>query len=305
MRPNLTDHRMTGVREPHNFRVTTNSDGFRTSVDKVAEPGRMRIALMGDSTVFGWGVENDEGIAEVAHSVLQDAGLSSIEVVNFGQPGYSTGMVSWLFNEAVAAYKPDLTIVFISMHDFNRTLMSDVERIHGAATVKATVRSVLVQHVTLYEVLRRQIYPLASHAQLLPHQSSNEARVERVSDAERTVILDGMRAQAAEWGGDVAVGFLPFYADLQRGSTSAQSHSGAASLHIRRRPGMDSLEAWSAAADRPVFDLRACCAGGASERTFPFDHGHLNALGNREVGQALAEAISQHLGLQAHIDDGG
>ena len=68
---------------------------------------------------------------------------------------------------------------------------------------------------------------------------------------------------------------------------------------------MDSLEAWSAAADRPVFDLRACCAGGASERTFPFDHGHLNALGNREVGQALAEAISQHLGLQAHIDDGG
>tara|TARA_B100000575_G_scaffold276376_1_gene261763 strand:- start:248 stop:1276 length:1029 start_codon:yes stop_codon:yes gene_type:complete len=294
MTPNLRAHRMTGMREPHNFAISTNEDGFRTRASPARSAERTRVVIMGDSTVFGWGVEDTEGIAETAETALAARGIHSIEVLNFGQPGYSTGMAGWLFEEAVAAYEPDLTIVFVSMHDFNRSLISDVERVHGAASLTASVRSMLVQHVALYEVLRRQLFPLADKAQILPHEASSEARVERVSSAERVQVLNRMRTIAAKWGGDIAMGFLPFYADF-----SAQASAGTT------RPGLAEAALWSSTHDRPLFDLRRCCSGSPDERTFPFDHGHLNALGNREVGEALADSLAAHLVSQGEGDAGG
>jgi lysophospholipase L1-like esterase len=285
MTPNLRGHLMQGMREPHNFQVTTNGDGFRTSAPKTGEDGQIRVALMGDSTVFGWGVEDDESIASVAESSLQALGFTNLHVLNMGQPGYSTGMAGWLFKGVVAEYTPDLTIVFISMHDFNRTLLSDVERVYGPQGLSARIRSFLVKHVSLYELLRRKIYPLADRAQLLPNQKTSEARVERVSDKERALVLDQMNAVASQWGGRVAVGFLPFFSDLSEGGAT----------HASTRLGMVQASEWSATTGQTLYDLRHCCGPGAAERTFPFDHGHLNALGNREVGVALAEDLREHL----------
>ncbi len=286
----LDNQTFSGDKGDHNFSVSTNIDGFRTNAFRVAPDGHMRVALLGDSTVFGWGVDDHETIAQVGEARLVGDG-HLVQVINFGQPGYSTAMVGELFRESVAAYQPDLSIVFIPMHDYSQSLISDLEFLQGAKTVSRTIRSLLVRHVALYEVLRRRLYPLAAQTQLLPHQSSKETRVARVSETERAEVLDQMRAVAAEWGGEVSVGFLPFYSDLQGLSGAAQSHSGATSMHLRQRPGVESLRAWSVANDRPMFDLRDCCARGARDRTFPFDHTHLNALGNREVGLALAEGI--------------
>jgi lysophospholipase L1-like esterase len=287
----LENQSFSGDKGDHNFRVSTNTDGFRTNAFRVAPDDHTRIALMGDSTVFGWGVDDHETFAEVGEARLVGDG-HRIQVINFGQPGYSTAMVGELFRESVAAYQPDHTIVFIPMHDYSQALISDVEFLQGAATVSRAIRSLLVRHVALYEVLRRRLYPLASQAQLLPHQASKETRVARVSEDERIQVLNEMRAVAAEWGGEVSVGFLPFYSDLQGLSGAPQSHSGATSMHLMGRPGVESLRAWSVAHDRPMFDLRDCCARGARDRTFDFDHTHLNALGNREVGWALAERIA-------------
>jgi len=289
MTPNLKGHLMQGMREPHNFQITTNGDGFRTTALKSKDAGQVRIALMGDSTVFGWGVEDDESVANVAEASLQDLGFTDVQVLNMGQPGYSTGMAGWLFEEVVAGYTPDLTIVFISMHDFNRTLLSDVERVHGPQGLSARVRSFLVRHVSVYELLRRKLYPMADRAQILPEQKSSEARVQRVSDAERDLVLDQMNARANQWGGRVAVGFLPFFSDLSTGGAT----------HANTRLGMPQASAWSAQNNQTLYDLRHCCGPGAAERTFPFDHGHLNALGNKEVGVALAADIQKHLLAQS------
>jgi len=291
--PNLDDHEFTAAHDSHHFRVSTNADGFRTLAARAAPDGHTRIALMGDSTVFGWGVDDPESLAAVTQTRLIDQGHNTVQVINFGQPGYSTAMMGSLFRETIAAYQPDLSIVFIPMHDYNRSLVSDLEFLQGTTTARGAIRSVLVQHLALYELIRRRLYPFANAAQLLPHQQGQEARVERVSQAEQYIVLNQMRRIAAEWGGEVSVGFLPFYADLQRGSGAAQSHSGAASIHLTRRPGVKALKTWSSEKDRPVFDLRDCCAHGAADRTFPFDHIHLNALGSREVGWALADAIAR------------
>ena len=283
--PSLSAHRMTGLREPHNFSVTTNTDGLRTAHPTAAEDGERRVAVMGDSTVFGWGVEDTESLAAAAEAALVELGRDDIKVINAGQPGYSTAMAGWLFEGAVAQYQPDLTIVFVSMHDFNRTLISDVERHLGPEGLSARLRAVLVRHVRLYALLRKQIYPLAHEAQILPDRASKEARVPRVSDPERSRVLRRMQTIADAWGGKVTVGFLPFHRDLMGGAPGD-------------RPGLAQAQDWSASNGVPVVDLRTCCGPGADERTFPFDRGHLNALGNREIGQALAESLVAHLPAQ-------
>ena len=83
----------------------------------------------------------------------------------------------------------------------------------------------------------------------------------------------------------MSAGFLPFFSDLSEG--------GAA--HVGTRIGVEQATAWSDRGGHALYDLRRCCGPGAAERTFPFDHGHLNALGNREVGIALAADVHKHL----------
>lgn len=283
--PNLSAHRMTGLREPHDFKVTTNTHGLRTGHPIDAADDERRVAVMGDSTVFGWGVEDTESIAAAAEASLSELGRTDLTVINAGQPGYSTAMAGWLFEGAVAQYRPDLTIVFVSMHDFNRTLISDVERHLGPQGLSAQLRALLVRHVRLYALLRKQIYPLAHEAQLLPDRASKEARVPRVSDPERFRVLARMQSIADDWGGKVTVGFLPFHRDLMGGAVSD-------------RPGLTQAQSWSESNTVPVVDLRTCCGPGADARTFPFDRGHLNALGNQEVGQSLAQFLVEHLPTQ-------
>jgi lysophospholipase L1-like esterase len=281
MTPSLNAHRMKGMREAHDFRITTNRDGLRTRLSKDRTANTYRIALMGDSTIFGWGVEDGESIAAAAERQLHEQGFTHVEVLNGGQPGYSTGMAGWLFNEALAAYQPDLTIVFVSMHDFNRTLISDIERVRGPKGFRASIRSFGVRNIALYEVLRRKIYPMADRAQVLPHEQSTEGRVARVSNEERIEVLSEMNRKAGQWEGRVTVGFLPFYVDLLRGT--AVPDAG--------RPGLSQAITWSESSDIPIFDLRRCCGPGGDDLTFSFDRGHLNALGNQRVGHALAQQL--------------
>ena len=283
--PNLVGHQMVGMREPHEFKISTDAEGLRTPLTKTKGDDITRIAVMGDSTVFGWGVEDGESVGDFAQAALVSAGYTQVEILNAGQPGYSTGMAAWLFEEAVAAYTPDWTIVFVSMHDFNRTLISDVERVHGPQSLSARWRSFLARDVALYEGLRRLIYPFADKAQIMPSQETSEMRVPRVSDVERTASLGRMQRIAQAWGGSVSVGFLPFYADLMEGPRGRSIE----------RPGIEHGKDWAASRNVPMFDLRKCCGPGADALTFPFDHGHLNAAGNREAGEALARQIIEHL----------
>ncbi len=274
MTPNLDGRPLRGPRDGHDFRVTTNADGLRTKLPKERTPGVARVAVMGDSTVFGWGVDDGGALSDGLQAALDAEAPGRFEVLNAGQPGYSTTQVAWLFDEVVAAYRPDRVVVFVSMHDFNRVLVSDRELLDGGATLAARFRVLLVSHSRVYQVLRQAVWPLTDRPMLLPDQETGEPRVERVSDVERTRALDDVRARLAEWGGDVMIGFLPFHADL----------SGIRS----ERPGLDWALGYDAARGGLV-DVRACCSG--ADLVLPDDPGHLTAEGNHRVGAAVAPYI--------------
>jgi hypothetical protein len=268
---NLQARALQGPRDGHAFVVSTNAEGLRTSLPVAHPADRCRIALLGDSTVFGWGVDDGDTVAGAAQAALG----AGAEVLNAGQPGYTSALAGVLFTEVVAAYRPDITVLFVPMHDLNRVAVSDREMLRGADTPLAVVRVGLSRHSRIYAALRRHVIPAANEPFLLPTDTKDRSRVPRVSDDERSAVLAELRATSASWGGEVLVGYLPFQQDAERAN--------------RPRP----TDAWlvANAGPRGPVDLRPS-ASGQVDFALPDDPGHLSAHGNRIAGEALAAALS-------------
>lgn len=275
--PNLKDHTMVGSREPHNFSMSTNSDGLRTEVRPARTSGIFRVVLMGDSNVFGWGLNDDETLVAQTQRLL-GAEESPIEIINAGQPGYSTAQSAWLFSETIQSYTPDLTIVFLSMHDHNRVLVSDTEVWRGPKGPMAWLRVTLARHSRIYESLRRVRHTRSAEPQLMPQDTEEAARVPRVSDEDRGLVLAEMRELAHTWGGSVGLGLMPDVSDLRQGATGGSF----------KRIGQQWGEDWTAEAQSPMVNLRTCCPEGGEALVFPFDNGHMNSKGNAAAAKALA-----------------
>lgn len=110
-RPGARAHIADGVVD---YRVEINEAGFRDPERHLeAAPGVRRIALLGDSVSWGWGVDNGERFSDLLE---RDLG-PDVEVLNFAVPGYGTDQQYWLFEEEVLSYHPDLVLVCFVLND--------------------------------------------------------------------------------------------------------------------------------------------------------------------------------------------
>lgn len=278
---NAKGEAIRGPRDGHSFVVSSNADGLRTTLPRDRVPETCRVALLGDSTVFGWGVDDGQTVADAAQATLG----SRAELLNAGQPGYTTVMAAALFNEVVAAYKPDVTVLFVPMHDTNLAWVSDLESQRGGTSFAASVRIGLARHSRIYALLRRMITPDTDAPFVVPVRSAtgepvgDSPRVPRVNDAERAEVLAAMRTTAASWGGAVHVGYLPFARDVKRDAPPRV------------------LDDWMLQNAGPagIVDLRAV---GYQQVDFVLadDEGHLSAKGNQLTGEALASRLRQIAG---------
>jgi hypothetical protein len=99
-------------------RLNINRFGIRDDSDAVPE-GPRKIALLGDSVVFGTGFSQDETIAALLQQAL-DPATNRVRVLNFGVPGYNLPELAGQLNVKDAVYHVDEVIYVMNPNDFCR-----------------------------------------------------------------------------------------------------------------------------------------------------------------------------------------
>ena len=122
--PNLRNEKMPHKEENSHFLVSTNSEGLRSKVDLDNEKNSFRIMTLGCSTTFGWGVSDEETYpSRLQHYLSQDA--PKTEVINAGQPGYTSFQGLWLWDQILKDYSPDVVVIGYIVQDSRKAAYSD------------------------------------------------------------------------------------------------------------------------------------------------------------------------------------
>lgn len=104
----------------------TNSLGFRGpdwSSEKKA--GSLRIALIGDSHAFGYGVKFEQTMGEILAKRLSSRLARPVEVMNFGVSGYNSEQELAVFERYAMPLKPDLVLVLTCNNDNDPAMWVD------------------------------------------------------------------------------------------------------------------------------------------------------------------------------------
>lgn len=98
--------------------ATSETESMRIST--IAAPpleAALRIALLGDSTAFGWGIEYESTYGEVFRDKLQETLRVPVELRNYSVPGYNSLQERICFEEKIAKWRPHILILHYDEND--------------------------------------------------------------------------------------------------------------------------------------------------------------------------------------------
>lgn len=170
------------------YEVNTNERGFRTAPFRTEKPaGVFRILCMGDSSTFGFQVDDEDAYPQRLGRMLEKAYPGKFEVLNLGAPGYTTRQGIELLRQEALGFQPDLVTFAYGTNDrFFSGPMSDDELIRlsqsGSGTFLYYVREALDRTYT-YRLLKRLLARFVER----PSEKRRGAR-----KGQRRVSLEGM-----------------------------------------------------------------------------------------------------------------
>ena len=98
--------------------ASVNSLGLRDVEFPVRKPaGELRVLVVGDSVVFGYGVPQEGTFAQRLEHELRAFGQRSVQVINAGVPGYSMYQVAHYLERDGFALDPDVIVVEANFND--------------------------------------------------------------------------------------------------------------------------------------------------------------------------------------------
>jgi len=134
--------------------ISTNGMGLRDEEIPAPKPaGEYRVLVMGDSSIFGHGVQLDETFVKQLQQRLRKAYPNmTIRVVNGGVSGYSSFQGRIFYQEIAPKVQPDLVILAYYFSDFVPDVMPDRLRV-APGTAKSDLMRALSRS-NLYQFLR-------------------------------------------------------------------------------------------------------------------------------------------------------
>lgn len=102
-------------REDFDVEVSLNAAGLRgPDLPYEAASGKRRVAIVGDSFAHGYYAPEPESVTGVLREALRGC---DVDVVNGGQPGYSTDQEWLFFSEEISKYRPAETVLLFYYND--------------------------------------------------------------------------------------------------------------------------------------------------------------------------------------------
>ncbi|MDD5627816.1 MAG: hypothetical protein PHU21_02040 [Elusimicrobia bacterium] len=124
LRPSARVMHNSGLLPPAPVEHEVNSQGFRGPERPLRRPGRgPRIAMIGDSFVFGMSVGEEHTIPAYLQAILKRSDAPEAEVLNFGIPNTEIDDHLEQLRVFASRWQPDLVIVSVEREDFRERLL--------------------------------------------------------------------------------------------------------------------------------------------------------------------------------------
>lgn len=253
--PNLVkqprDHKEMGT----TFAVTTDANGLRAPNHPEEKPdGVFRVMTLGCSTTFGWGVDDDESYPARLEALLQGDG-HKVEVINGGQPGYTSFQGLWLWDRTLKLYHPDLVIFGYIVQDARKVAYSDKSQAilqHNADFLKENV----LYQLRLFLGLRE----LVDHFRI---QQKESGEVYRVPPDEYVENIRAFKERIEAVGAKMMFFGFPLEREGYTEEHRVYMHAAADQLGL------------------PIYDPQKEVEAATNTQTlfFPADRGHANVAG--------------------------
>ena len=285
--------------------VTTNSRGFRGAEVDVPKPsGRLRIVALGDSVVFGWGVNDADTFCQQLEQQFRARRPDlDVDVVNLAVPGYATRQEVALLRRHLAALQPDVVLLGFYENDLPDTMddkdvsgtrinvarPSDGQELHMSPGPSSWIERQARRSRAVY-IGSHALKGLLHHGEGKPGSSMELDLLEgRRSDALETAWqrvsaqLEALKTSAADGGFAAGIVVLPpreqvfgLYPDSEYQKRIGRV-AGQLGLFV-----IDPL---------PFLKARPSSKG---TLFIPYDRNHPSAAGHRVIAQAIMEYFNQH-----------
>jgi lysophospholipase L1-like esterase len=301
------------VAERAAYDVVLNSRGYRDAERGPRAAGARRIALLGDSYAFGWGVAADDCVG----ALLERDPRVGAEVVNLCVPGYSTDQELWTLEREAAWSAPDLVLVQFCPNDVEGAETTNAHRMLKPMFYEDAAGRWLVRNrptATFLPVVAEQPSwadrelswsavwqvasgrtPLFASSEVPRAAASRDSRerdpfargtalrhafeelVVRCREMRATLVVFGVPTIGAPTAPPVVERGVEYLYELNQGLARLGAEIGFATVSV----------------DRALHDAHA--AG----RVVTVPDGHWNTLGHRLAAEALAPQLAEHLATTA------
>ena len=147
--------------------VKINSLGLRDREYAFQKPANTeRIAVVGDSFVFGYGVELNETFVKLLENKLNKQSNKTFEVMNFGTSAYGTEQEYLTIKNDVVLYSPDVIILVFFSNDLKDNMKFNLFSVKNNTLIQnppqkitaiLKIRNFISWHSHLYALIYRSV----------------------------------------------------------------------------------------------------------------------------------------------------
>lgn len=284
--PGLDYELAPGTRETYlDLPIEVNSLGLRGPEIPLAKPeGTFRVAALGDSLTFGYGILAGEAWPAALERALNEdpaqLGARAVEVLNFGVSGYNVADEVLVLRHKALAFEPDVVVVGYFLNDAQTAPLQPLQRYFHEP--RLWERSHVLRLIDGWRFARGKArFGLDGH---LYHHAAGGAGWRMVTRS-----FDEMHAIGAEQGVPVLVATLPGFAPFPDWAAYRWSDLHARILAAARASGLETLDLV------PAFQ-----ESGRAPKELSIDSEHPNAAGQEIVARAIAGEIRRIVTQRGH-----